>query len=233
MEKEKIIKSLKEFTHRYDLKNKAVESCKVYMTNCLKEDEEGIGGFALDELKLDFVRFDLIFDHYLYGIPFVKTRIGIYKKEEDDVYVRGHESIGYYELDTDMEGESLDDWLVIDAEKNNQMDIIYDIKRLTKALPEKYLSPKSPYYDYITYLSHITMFYQGRKLRLCQEFMVKAFELGRVLEITKEFKDYFERAERYIKRIAMYLDQCDLLEADLVDSILELKMLKRITNHSK
>jgi len=118
MSLEKTNKTLIEFSDKHNLKQEAMKSCQIAMFNCILNDVDGLGGFKLTEIHLEFIKQDLIFQHYLSETPFIKTRIGLYKKEENDIYLRNLEPIGYYELDSDANGESFDDWLIIEVEKN-------------------------------------------------------------------------------------------------------------------
>ena len=112
-----IEKELKSFVEKYNLKEEAISSCKIAMENCLKDDIDGMGGFLIEDIRLEFVSYKLIFEHYFFSTSFVKTKIGLYKIEENDIYIRNLEPIGYYELDTYLNGESFDDWLVTTKQK--------------------------------------------------------------------------------------------------------------------
>ncbi|MBL7817080.1 MAG: hypothetical protein JNL70_18805 [Saprospiraceae bacterium] len=117
MTTEEIHQTLKEFSEKYKLKQEAIDSCMKAMEHCIADDSDGLGGFSIDEIRLEFMQHDLIFEHYLYNIIFVKTKIGLYQNKENPDYVKRLKPIGYYELDTNMEGDSFDDWLIIDVKK--------------------------------------------------------------------------------------------------------------------
>ena len=59
----------------------------------------------------------MIFNSYLTDTPFVRTEIGIYIKDKANVWVRGLEPVGKYVLETNLEGEDIDDWLDFDKTK--------------------------------------------------------------------------------------------------------------------
>lgn len=223
---QKLTQTLDDFCLKHSLKEEAERHCRVAMTNCIEDDNNGLGGFSLDEIKLDFVKHELVFRHYLHGTPFVKTEIGLYKTEPDEVYIRDHEPIGYYQLDTDLNGEHFDDWLIIDEEKNNQMNIVSDIHIASEQLPEKHLRRNSAYYEYISYIAHVTMHYQTRQLRACQYFMIRAFEFLVKTEIEDDFKSYANHSKEYIKKIATYMEECHLIDDHLIQKLRELTILK-------
>lgn len=225
--------TLTDFSKKNNLQQKALKSCQVAMLNCIEDDIDGLGGlggFKIEEIRLEFIRQEVIFEHYSNNTPFVKTRIGLYKNIENDIYFRNLEPVGYYELDTNLDGESFDDWLIIDKEKNNQLDIIYDLKELNKVLPEQYLRRNSIYYEYISYVAHIVTHYQAKNLKACLLFMQRAFKFSAKIEIKDDFEMYYEKSKKYIKRIASYLDECGLIEKELIKNLEDLEILKAKSN---
>ena len=221
-----ITQILVDFSLKHRLKYEAIRACNVAMSNCIEEDDSGLGGFNIKEIKLDFVKHELIFEHFFFHTPYIKTEIGLYKKEPDESYMRDHELIGYYQLDTDLKGEHFDDWLIIDEEKNNQMPINGELRELSNALPDKYLRRNSIYYEYISYIAHITMHYQARKLSACQHSMKRAFEFLTKTEIEDDFESYVISTKWYIKRLATYMEECHLIDYPMIQKFRELAILK-------
>lgn len=113
-----IQKQLAEFVQKYNLKEEAIKLCRIAMTNCVEEDIVGLRGFRIEEIRLEFVRHELVFEHYFYNTPFIKTRIGLYKKKENEAWIRNLEPIGSYDLWTNLNGDAIDDFLIVDAEKD-------------------------------------------------------------------------------------------------------------------
>ncbi|MFT6961451.1 MAG: hypothetical protein ACJAWV_001166 [Flammeovirgaceae bacterium] len=87
---EEIKTLLNEFVKQHNLQQKALDSCEECMVNSMEEDADVLGGFSRNEVITSFISHKLIFEHCLYHTPFVKTKIGIYKKEEDDGYLAKH-----------------------------------------------------------------------------------------------------------------------------------------------
>lgn len=216
MNLEEIEKVLIDFSTRHNLKQKAKEMCLLCMTNALKDDPKTLGGFNLEEIRLNFVEHELIFDHSFYNTPFVKTQIGLYKTESNDIYVGGYERIGAYFLDTDINGEHFDDWLLVEEEKNNQLAIVGELENLGKMLPERYLRRNSVYYDYLTYVAQVTSLYQSRNLTACQLFVKRAFEFTLKTQIPDDFGVYMKASKKYIRRIANYMNDCDQIDEDML-----------------
>lgn len=216
---------LDDFVLQYNLKDEAVRRCMVAMTNCLEDDPAGLSGFGLNEIKFDFKSHTFIFEHHFYPTPFIKTEIGIYKTVVDEIYVGNHEPIGYYQLDTDLEGNHFDDWLIINEEKNNQLNSISAVQSASEKLPEKYLRRNSIYYEYISFIAHITMLYQTRHLKACQYSMVRAFKFLAATEIADDFKAYARDTKRYIKALASYMQECDLIDDAMAKKLREISIL--------
>ena len=63
MELDKTNEFLNAFSDKYDLINEAIKSCQIAMNNCLKEDQEGLGGFSIDEIILLFDHQEVVFNH--------------------------------------------------------------------------------------------------------------------------------------------------------------------------
>jgi hypothetical protein len=79
-------------------------------------DKDFLGGFKLNEIKAIFDRFEyqIVRRH---GGSIIRTRIGLYVEDKDQVSLDKMKPIGYYELETDLKGEIVDDWFVIEKGK--------------------------------------------------------------------------------------------------------------------
>ena len=120
MEIDKTQEILNDFSTKHQLIDRAAKSCKVALKNLVKADggQIELGGHDLKDLILEFNGQSLIFKSYRTENPYIRTEIGIYIKDPDNVWVRGLEPIGKYELDTNLAAEDIDDWLTIDRAKN-------------------------------------------------------------------------------------------------------------------
>jgi hypothetical protein len=120
MELSSIQKSLKEFSDNLDLVSQARQNCASVINELVHEakgDLESIEGFDPLELIYEFKDQSFVFSSYLTEIPFIKTQIGIYINDPDKVWVRGLKPVGTYQLETNLEGEHIDDWLWFDKTK--------------------------------------------------------------------------------------------------------------------
>ena len=113
---DKVQKDLQELSTSYKLIEKAVTGCKQSIKNLVEEDggEEELKGRQKDELVLEFNVQSLVFASWETDDAFIKTEIGIFVKDPDNVWARGLKPIGRYILETNLHGEDIDDWLIID-----------------------------------------------------------------------------------------------------------------------
>jgi len=109
---------LQEFSRQHQLKKEAFKSCEEVFKNCSQQD---LGGFTRNEILVNFSSHYFIFDHNYnhQKFPFVRTRLYLYDKATYSPSFKS--TIGYYDLDTSMDGEHFDDWLVITEEKQKTL----------------------------------------------------------------------------------------------------------------
>ena len=226
MELEKTKGFLNEFSHKYDLINRAITGCEVFMKNSIRDDKGALRGFSIDEILLMFDQQVVVFNHYLWGSLVVKTQIGLYKKQKDDDFVRGHEPIGYYVLDCKPNGEVIDDWLVVEEGKNNQLNILSSLKKMNNHLPLEFLRRNSIYYEYISYVNHTISFYEAQQHGPCQWFIKRAFEFIGKNQFPENGVEYFQLSKKLMTDLLNYMDECGLIKKELKPKFLKLGVLK-------
>jgi hypothetical protein len=106
---------LMERVTRFDLKKIAFETLEQIFSDKIL-DKDFLCGFERNEIKVIFDRFEYHINRRV-GYPIIRTRIGLYIDDKDQVFLDDIEPIGYYELDTNLSGEVIDDWFVIEKKK--------------------------------------------------------------------------------------------------------------------
>ena len=69
-------------------------------------DNDFLNGYTQNEIKTIFERFEYQIDRRI-GSAIIRTRIGLYVEDSDNVELDNFKPIGYYELETDFKGEIL------------------------------------------------------------------------------------------------------------------------------
>ncbi|MBD3904517.1 hypothetical protein NAL32_07795 [Chryseobacterium sp. Ch-15] len=97
-----------------------IKSAFESLENILKDNESNkdiLEGFEQNEIKSIFDRFEYQIERR-HGGSIIKTRIGLYVEDTDQIWLENLRPIGYYELETDFSGLILDDWFVINKKEN-------------------------------------------------------------------------------------------------------------------
>lgn len=110
MELERTQKILNDFSAKHQLTNRAVDGCKVALDNLIKEDGglSELKGHYPNELILQFDKQSLFFKSSKTDTPFIRTEIGIYVSSNQSL------PLGKYSLDTNLNNEDIEEWLIID-----------------------------------------------------------------------------------------------------------------------
>ena len=107
---------LKEKSRTLDLKKTAFDTLE-NIFNDNSTDKNFLRGFKREQIKAIFDRFEYQIDRR-HGGSIIRTRIGLYTEDTDQIWLDGIRPIGYYALDTDFTGVAVDDWFVIEKEKH-------------------------------------------------------------------------------------------------------------------
>ncbi|MDJ1496057.1 hypothetical protein QNI19_24185 [Cytophagaceae bacterium DM2B3-1] len=212
MDFESIQQYLNELSEKYELVNVAMEGCQTWIDETWKErDIASFGGFAKEELKLAFDQHDFVFNHYFWQRLVIRTRIGIYVNDTAKVWARNLKPIGYYEMETDEQGQTIDDWFVIEKEKEDELNIISQIRSLNTLLPEGALKRNKIYYEYVTYVHHVVAFFQSQQYDATAQGIRRAFVY--LKDNPKLFSEtpYFKRSKYLLKMILHHLIEKNLL----------------------
>ena len=105
---------LKGKCNAFDLKQIAF-NCLLQIFKDNSNNNDFWNGYTENEIKPIFERFEYQIDRRI-GSAIIRTRIGLYLEDSDNVWLDNIEPIGYYELETDFNGKILDDWFVIEKE---------------------------------------------------------------------------------------------------------------------
>jgi hypothetical protein len=98
-----------------DLPRRAEETCWVWLRSAFEEGS--LAGLSPADVRVEFERSALIFDHGLLNYPFVETGLGLDVTDSTGAYFRDMRPIGQYRLITLLDGTVDDDYFVLDGVK--------------------------------------------------------------------------------------------------------------------
>lgn len=179
--------------------------------------------FQIDEFnghkKEDFI---IKFDRFEYNLnesgekEYLKIKLGIYIKDEDDVWINSLEPVGNYIQVYDFEETFIDEFITIES-KEKRFGIENWIEILNKTVPEKYYRRNMPQYEFLTYINHTFSLFQGRNFKGVFIFLKKC---AKYLETQKNQesldKFYLEQVEEYLISMYFYLKNNELIEKDKI-----------------
>jgi hypothetical protein len=116
MNPEQMTSWLKDFVLKYDLTNRATKNCWKAIHELLEEngsDAEMMKAWGVERFEIHLDRNSLVFEHDWYETPWVDTKVGIYVRDDDSCWLRGLIPLGYYSLETTLDGVVRDDWFVL------------------------------------------------------------------------------------------------------------------------
>lgn len=202
-----------------DLKRKAFESLDDIFTEN-SNDKDFLGGFERTEIKPIFDGFKYQTDRR-HGGTIIRTRIGLYVENQN--WLENIEQIGYYEFETDLYGEVLDDWFVIEEEKFlKDIGIISHFQSMNKKLPVEYLRRNHLQYEFVTYISLVGTLFISKEFEGAGRFVQRA---NTYLETKSDLldKDYLKDSKKFLKMIKEYLLGNELVSEKLKEELTENK----------
>lgn len=197
-----------------DLKQKAFDVLEMIFS----ENDEGEfwRGFSKSEIQRIFHSHAYVVDRKYDASSIIRTRIGLYVNDEDNLWVDGHEPIGYYELDADFDGNIVDDWLIIEKEKHlKNIDVIGYFQRMNEKLPLQYLRRNHIQYEFVTYISLIGTLFMSKKFDEAGRFIQRAHTYLEKTDHALLDKGYLGQSKRFLKIMKDHLLMNNLVSDDL------------------
>jgi len=182
-------------------------------------DKEFLCGFERNEIRTNFERFEYHIDGRTSN-AFIKTRIGLYVEDKNQIWLDNIEPIGYYELDTELNGEIVDDWFVIEKEKYpKDIGIADKIQILNKKLPIEYLRRNHIQYEFVAYISLIGTLFISKQFQSAGRFIQRAYAYLDNTDNSLIEYDYLEESKRFLNMMKSYLVTNNLVTDDLKNEL--------------
>lgn len=203
-----------------DIKKSAFDTLEqIFKDN--STDKDFLCGFEQNEIRTIFDRFEYQIDRRLGG-SIIRTRIGLYVESEN--WLDNLESIGYYELDTNLNGEVVDDWFVIEKEKYlKDIGIISHFQNMNEKLPIEYLKRNHIQYEFVSYISMVGALFVSKQFEGAGRFIQRAYSNLEKLDSKNFDQEYLKEAKRFLKMISHYITTNNLVTDNLKNEITENK----------
>lgn len=184
-------------------------------------EKDFLCGFEQNEIKPVFDRFEYHTDRR-HGGSIIRTRIGLYVENQN--WIDNLEPIGYYELETNLNGEVVDDWFVIEKEKYlKDIGIISHFQSMNEKLPSEYLRRNHIQYEFVSYVSMVGTLFVSKQFDGAGRFIMRAYGNLETVDCAKFDKDYLKEAKKFLKMIASYLVTNNLVTDSLEKELTENK----------
>lgn len=207
---------LTERANSFGLKKQAFDTLNSILS---EKPDDLIGGFEQHEIKT-------IFDGYQYRIddryiaPVIRARIGIYV--ENEIYLDNLEPIGYYDLESDLNGEIVDDCFVIEQEKYlKDIGITSYFKYMNEKMPDQYLRRNHFQYEFVAYISLIGTSFISKAFESAGVFISRANVYLATTDHTFLDKDYLKESRKFLKMMSAYLIENELVSENLKQKLSE------------
>jgi hypothetical protein len=208
---------LSERVKTFDLKQKAFNNEKIFLDN--SGDKNFLCGFEQNEIRAIFDRFEYLIENRN-GDAIIRTRIGLYVENQN--WLENLERIGYYELETNLNGEVSDDWFVIEKDKYlKDVEIISHFKSMNQKLPIEYLKRNRIQYEFVTYVSLVGTLFISKRFEGAGRFVKRAYTYLETTDHTNLDKDYLKESKSFLKIISSYLVINNLVTTNLKQELTE------------
>lgn len=211
---------LTERVKTFDLKKTAFDTLnKIFSDN--SDNEDFLGGFIQNEIITKFDRFEYQIDRR-HGGSIIRARIGLYVESQN--WLDNIEPIGYYELETNLNGDIEDDWFVIENEKYlMETGVIALIQSTNEKLPIEYLRRNHILYEFVSYISMVGTLFVGKQFEGAGRFIMRAYAYLETTDHAKLDKKYLKESRKFLKIMSNYLVTNSLVTANLKQELTENK----------
>ena len=135
---------------------------------------------------------------------------------ESQSWLDNLEPIGYYELETNLNGEVLDDWFVIEKEKYlKDIGIMSHFKSINQKLPLEYLKRNHIQYEFVTYISLVGTLFISKQFEGSGRFIQRAYTYLEKTDNSQLDKEFLKESKSFIKMMKSYLLTNNLITDNL------------------
>ncbi|KAA0127800.1 hypothetical protein FY557_11635 [Chryseobacterium sp. SN22] len=200
-----LAQQLADFCEKFKLKEKTFK-CFEEFYSVNYENENFLNGYEKSELKpvFDGHRFNI---QHSFFLPTVDTKISLYTENS-------MVPVGYYILETDYNGEIVDDFFVIEVEKYS-IHIASHFRHINESLPVSYLRRNTIQYPFVSYLSLAGTLFMSKKFEASGRFVLRACVNLRETGEEHFEKEFLKKSKRFLKMMKNYYLEKQLISSKL------------------
>lgn len=203
----------------WDLKKKAYDALETILSDTSNKDEINLGGFDRTEVKPIFDRYEYQLDKRNFG-SVIRTRFGLYIEDTKNVWLDRLEPIGYYELETDLNGKILDDYFVVEKQKYiDDIGIVSPFQSMNKRLPLEYLRRNHIQYEFVAYISLAGTLFISKQFEGEGRFIKRAYTYLATTDNSKIDLNYLKESKSFLKMMKSYLVKNNLVTEGLKEEL--------------
>jgi hypothetical protein len=211
---------LTERVKTFDLKKTAYDTLNKILSDN-SDDMDFLCGFEQNEINAVFDRYEFHIDRR-HGGSIIRTRIGLYVESQN--WLDNLEPIGYYELETNLNGDVVDDWFVIEKEKYlKDVEIISHFQSMNEKLPIEYLRRNHIQYEFVSYVSMVGTLFVSKQFKGAGRFIQRAYTYLADIESKNFDQEYLKEAKKFLKMTSHYLTRNNLVTDNLKNELIENK----------
>ncbi|PSK90671.1 hypothetical protein [Taibaiella chishuiensis] len=201
-------RQLSDRCEKLDLKQQAFDGLAALLADEQNRVEDVFAGFDPRDIKPVFEGFKYVIDQP-HRPAVIRTRIRLYGPHGTDSFP----PIGYYELETDFEGNILDDFFVMEKERYvDDLAIISHFRDMNQVLPPGYLKRNYIQYEYVAYVSLIGTLFASKQFNAAYRFVQRARVYLQHTDPAKFDQQYLQKSRHFIKMVADYLEKNNLAD---------------------
>ena len=167
-----------------------------------------------------------MFDRFEYQVDkrhsgsVIRTKVGLYVEDTKNVWLDSLEPIGYYELETDFNGEILDDYFVIEKQKYvDDIAIVSHFQNMNKILPLGYLRRNHIQYELVAYISLVGTLFISKQFEGTGRFIKRAYTYLETTDNSRLDQNYLKESKSFLKMMKSYLVRNNLVTEGLKEEL--------------
>lgn len=209
---------LKQKVESFDLEKRSFDSLEQIFSNN-SEDNEFLCGFTRQEIITKFDGFQFQIGKKNTN-SLIRAKIGLYVENLN--WIDELEMIGYYELETNLKGEVVDDWFVLNKDKlSAEEKIAGHFQKMNEKLPIEYLKRNHLQYPFVSYVSLAGTLFMSKTFEGSGRFIIRAYQ-----NMDQVGREHFD--ENYLTEVSTFF--VSIIDYLIGNNLVSEKLKQDLTN---